>query len=62
VIGQQIRADNTHAVTMRRMAGVTITPKHRLLFQGRVLNITQVNDVGERRRELAILCTEVTTP
>ena len=56
-VARQLRADVTHAVAMRRVGA--IGPKGRLLFRGRTLNIVSVLDVGERRRELKLVCAEV---
>lgn len=55
---QQVKATTTHRVTMRYVDGVT--PGMRLIHKGRTLEIDAVADVGERTRELQIMCTEVT--
>jgi SPP1 family predicted phage head-tail adaptor len=60
VVGQQVAASVTHRVTVRHADGRAITPRHQLLFEGRILNVNAVIDVGERKRELRILATEAT--
>jgi SPP1 family predicted phage head-tail adaptor len=62
VVGNQVRADVTHSITMRRNASVPITPLNLLVFQGRKFNVVEVLDVGERRRELQIKAREIVTP
>lgn len=50
------RAELTYTVRMRYVAG--LTPRHRLLYDGRVFNIRSVVDVEERHRETVLVCTE----
>lgn len=57
-LDHQRYADVTHRVRMRWLAGVTLTPKQRLVFAGRVFEITAVLNVEERNRELIVMCTE----
>lgn len=52
----QLAATVTHQVTTRYWPG--ITPRMRLLYGQRVLNIVSVVDVDERRRELRMDCAE----
>jgi len=58
-IAEQLRAEATHFVSLR--GGVELTAANRVLFRGRILNITSVLDVLERGRELNLLCVEITT-
>lgn len=53
----QMLADVTHTVTIRYRADVQ--PNYRVNHRGRYLNVLAVLDVGERRRELQLLCREV---
>lgn len=55
---QAVLAESTHRVTVRYRADVAAD--WRVLYGSRVLNIGSVNDVGERRRELELICAEVT--
>jgi SPP1 family predicted phage head-tail adaptor len=57
VVVRQLRAEATHAVTLRY--GAPATPRHRLIHRGRVLQVLSSLDVDERRRELALVCKEV---
>lgn len=59
-VARQLRADLTHAVTLRYVGA--IGAEDSLLFRGRGLNIRSVIDVDERRREINLLCVEVLTP
>jgi SPP1 family predicted phage head-tail adaptor len=54
--GAAIEADITHTVTMRWFAGVT--PKHRINYGGRMLEIYSTADVEERGRRLVCFCKE----
>lgn len=49
-------ADVTHRVRMRYLSG--ITSKHQLRLGTRRLNIEAVINVGERNRELELMCKE----
>jgi SPP1 family predicted phage head-tail adaptor len=60
VVAQQVAASVTHQVRVRYIDGRAITPRHQLLFEGRILNVNAVIDVEERKRELHILATEAT--
>ena len=53
---RQVNADVTHRVRTRYRAGVT--PKMRIAFGDRVLEIEVVLNLGERNRELELLCSE----
>jgi SPP1 family predicted phage head-tail adaptor len=53
---QQVAADVTHRVSLRRLDGVT--PKMRVLFGARVLNIIFVRNVESRSIGLELLCQE----
>lgn len=55
---QQVKATTTHRVTMRYVTGVA--PGMRVIHKARTLEIDSVVDVGERTRELQLMCTEVT--
>jgi len=48
--------ETTHRVTMRYVPGVT--PKHRLLFGNRILEIESTLNLEERSRLLELLCKE----
>jgi SPP1 family predicted phage head-tail adaptor len=54
---QQVNSEVTHRVTIRYRTGVTA--KMRLVFQGRVLDISAPPiDVEERHRDLQLMCIE----
>lgn len=53
----QMQATITHTVRIRQRAGVS--PKMRLLWGSRVLNIQSVVDPDGRRREVLLLCEEI---
>lgn len=46
----------THEVTIRYRAG--ITPRMRIVYQGRVFNILFVNDLDTQHRKLVMQCSE----
>jgi SPP1 family predicted phage head-tail adaptor len=54
--GNQINATVTHNVRTRYMPGVT--PKMRILYGSRTLQITNVQNIDERDRELELACVE----
>lgn len=49
-----IRASNTTRVTIRYRPDVT--EKMRILYNGKILDITSTSDVDGRRRELELMC------
>lgn len=51
-----MQSEATHRVRLRYLAGVT--PKLRVNFGGRLMDIEDVVDVGERHRELVLRCIE----
>ena len=53
---QQINAEVTHRVRMRYLPGMESTM--RLLYGGRIFNITALINADERNQTLEILCTE----
>jgi SPP1 family predicted phage head-tail adaptor len=53
----QLGADVTHKVTMRYMSG--LTPRHRLTFGGRTLQIVSVLNIEERDRTMQVMCKEI---
>jgi SPP1 family predicted phage head-tail adaptor len=53
---QSVRPDVTHTVTIRAYDG--LTPKHRLLFDGRTLEIESVVNLEERNRYMVLQCKE----
>lgn len=53
---QQVNSEVSHQVTIRYRTGVT--PKKRLLWDGRVLEITAVLPSKERRRYLHLMCVD----
>ena len=57
-LAQQVQADVTHRIVMRY--GPVVTPKHRLMFDGRYFDIRAVLNREERNRELELICTERT--
>ena len=57
VAGDQVVADVTHQVRIRWYDGVT--PKMRVLFGRRVLEIIHVINLFERDREMNLLCREI---
>lgn len=57
-----VESDVTHLVELRYDSGAAlITPKMRINYQGRILNIKAVRDVEERHRWLELDCVEQTT-
>lgn len=52
----QVQPDVSHKVQMRYMAG--ITAEMRLKFGTRIFNISSVINVGEKKKELLIMCIE----
>lgn len=54
--GASIEADITHTVGMRWFSG--LTPKHRINYGGRILEIQSVTNVEERGRMLIVFCKE----
>jgi SPP1 family predicted phage head-tail adaptor len=56
---QQVKAELTHRITMRYLAGVK--PEMRVLFGNRTFAIEAVIDPEERRKVLQLLCAEVVT-
>lgn len=55
----QVGADITHRVRMRYLAG--ITPKMRIVFRERALNIVSIANLLERNIEMEIMCGEAVT-
>jgi SPP1 family predicted phage head-tail adaptor len=53
---QTTRADLTHRVNLRYVAG--IMPKMRVRFGSRIFDILSVINVDERNRELQLMCRE----
>ncbi len=53
---QSTQADVTHRITLRYMSG--ITPKMRVNYNSRIFDILSVINVGERNRELQLMCRE----
>lgn len=56
---EQQSSDLSHRVTVRYLSGVT--PRMRVLFGARVLEVSSVRDIDERRRWTEMLCREVLT-
>lgn len=56
VNASQVKATVSHKVTMRYH--VAIKPTYKIAFDGRIFQVLWTDDVGERRRELQIYCTE----
>jgi SPP1 family predicted phage head-tail adaptor len=55
---EQVFATRTHEVTIRRLAQ-RLTPKMRVLWSGRILEITDVREPDNRLRMLQLVCTEI---
>lgn len=53
---QQVRPEVTHQVRMRYVHG--LSPRDRLRYDGRTLNISELTNVNERNREHLLLCAE----
>ena len=53
----QSQASVTHEVKMR-LPSVTPTPEHQIVFGARLFDVKVVRNLGERNRELVILCEE----
>lgn len=52
---QKITASVTHKITIRAR---TVTPRSRVLFDGRVFDVNSSLDLEERGREVHLFCTE----
>lgn len=57
IVAEQTQADVTHTVTLRYRAGVT--PKMRIIYGERRLEILSVVEGLKRRRELILNCKEL---
>ena len=55
-LARQLNAQVTHRITFRYHSG--ITPKHRMVWAGRVFSIGFIVDHEERNLSLVALCTE----
>jgi len=53
---QQVAAETTVRIGLRYRSGVTAA--HRIKFGARIFDINVVSNVGERNRELQLLCKE----
>lgn len=53
---QSTQADVTHRISLRYLSG--ITPKMRVNHTSRIFDILSVINVGERNRELQLMCRE----
>jgi SPP1 family predicted phage head-tail adaptor len=59
----QMKAELTHVITVRWPGiSLTLVPKMRYLYKGRAFNITWINNVDERNRQLDVYCQEVVSP
>jgi SPP1 family predicted phage head-tail adaptor len=54
---QQVSAEVTHRVLLRHLSGVT--PKMRIKYGSRTLEVVSVLNLEERDRELELLCREL---
>ncbi|WP_335342482.1 phage head closure protein [Polycladomyces zharkentensis] len=52
-----INAENTVRIRMRYKAGVK--PDMRVIYSGRIFNITSVIDIDERHQEMHLMCREL---
>jgi SPP1 family predicted phage head-tail adaptor len=63
VNAQQVKADVTHFLQMRYLGSLLATPgalpSMRILFNGRVFNLSWINNVDERNKTYEILAQEV---
>ena len=57
VVAGTVQSQASHLVTIDYLAGVSTATK--VLFGGRVLNVTGVVNIEERNSELVLACTEV---
>lgn len=53
-VGGALRAESIFTVTTRYYAG--IVPKMRILFEGQIFEIVNINDTDQRHRELVMTC------
>ena len=53
---QSTQADVTHRIRIRYLSG--IVPKMRVSYNSRIFDILSVINVGERNRELQLMCRE----
>jgi SPP1 family predicted phage head-tail adaptor len=58
IAAQQVDQEITHIVIMRWLAGFSAV-RHRLVLEGRILNVLAVLDIEERHRELRVKCKEL---
>jgi SPP1 family predicted phage head-tail adaptor len=56
----ELTGESTHRIIMRREDGLTdgLTRRHRLLFEGRALDIVDVQNVIERDHKLVVMAKE----
>ena len=55
-VAHAIQADVTHRISLRYLSG--ITPKMRVNYSSRIFDIQSVINMGERNRELQLMCRE----
>jgi SPP1 family predicted phage head-tail adaptor len=60
VVGAEVQSQMTYTVNTRYLPDVNST--QRIIFDGRIFNISGVDDVLERHIELIITCKEVIAP
>lgn len=53
---QQVNAEVTHRIRLRYLEG--LSPKMRIVFQGRVFQIDSVRNLSERRTEMEVMAIE----
>lgn len=51
-------SDITHRVTFRGQKGLTLRPDDQMIFGSRVFDIRSALDMGERGREIQVMCVE----
>lgn len=56
LVASIVRAETTHKVTMRHLAG--ITPANQLIFGSRIFEIESILNVEEKNREMVLMCKE----
>jgi SPP1 family predicted phage head-tail adaptor len=58
LLAKSVQAESTHEVTMRYRT--TVTAGMRIVYEGRIFNITNINDVDTKHQTLVASCVEGT--
>jgi SPP1 family predicted phage head-tail adaptor len=56
LLAKSVQAESTHEVTMRYRT--TVDASMRIVYEGRIFNITNLNDVDTRHQTLVAMCVE----